>query len=131
MRVSEEAVRLGEVDPGGGVLVGPVLVRGAGGAFGIFGEVGSEVTAWVVIFPGPCLDVSDFSFQERRPTRPRTDAKTPTVRGWICRHGRIRSVAETVSLLHVHQLDRATLSTECQEPFQSSVNAVVDPVRTL
>jgi hypothetical protein len=43
------------------------------------------------------------------------------VRGWIYRHARIGLVAEPGSLLHVHQLDRATLSTECQEPFQQSV----------
>jgi hypothetical protein len=65
MRVSEEAVELGEVDPGGRVLVGPVLVRCAGGCFGIFGEVGSEVVAWVVIIPEPYSDVSDSLFYGR------------------------------------------------------------------
>jgi hypothetical protein len=65
MRVSWRAAVLEEVDAGGGVLVGPVLVRGAGGCFGVFGEVGSEGVLWVVIFPGPSLNLSDSLFHGR------------------------------------------------------------------
>lgn len=65
MRVSWRAEVLETADAGGGVLIGPVLVRGAGGWFGVFGEVGSEGVLWVVIFPGPYLDVSDSLFQGR------------------------------------------------------------------
>jgi len=66
MRVSWKAAVLDAVDRGGEVLVGPVLIRGAGECFGadLFGD-GGEVVPWVVIFPGPYLDVSDFSFQGR------------------------------------------------------------------